>query len=199
MFERRKLPTSLLRAAAIVAGAVILAPVCAFADPVTFTVTAGPTPVLIEGGAPGTFVLTVQNISPLPIKFVSIDRAITAHGGLDSSDTLAGLPAITADACIPLVIASGNECTITFSVKPVGNGPPETEVPVDFGLTQVEFTVGTSTGTTRSALADFRVEDVPAVPEPATLTLFAAGALCLTAWMWLGRSRRDSQIDFKRS
>jgi hypothetical protein len=63
-------------------------------------------------------------------------------------------------------------------------------MPVDFGLTQVEFTVNalTPTETSKSALADFRVEDVP-VPEPATLTLLATGALCLTA---LVRRRRRS-------
>jgi hypothetical protein len=73
MFGRGKFVTSLLRAAALVAGAVILAPFCTFADSapapaaITFTVTPGPTPLLIEGGAPGVFDLTVENISPVPI------------------------------------------------------------------------------------------------------------------------------------
>jgi PEP-CTERM motif len=124
---------------------------------------------------------------------VSINASITARGGLDSSDTLDGVPGVTADACRPaigpIVLANGDECTITFAVKPVGNGPPETEVPVDFGLTQVEFTVGTVTS--RSALADFRVADVP-VPEPATLTLFATGAFCLTALVRIRRGNRET-------
>jgi hypothetical protein len=199
MLEPGKLATSLLRAAAIVAGAVILTPFCAFPDPITFTVTAGPTPVLVEGGAAGTFVLTVQNISTAPIKVVSVGAAITARGGLDTSDTLAALPTITKDACSSMILASSAECTITYSAKPVGNGPPETEVPVDFGLTQVEFTVGTIPApplipveTKRSALADFRVEDVPAVPEPATLTLFGVGAFLLTALMRPRRRDRGS-------
>lgn len=209
MFERKKLVTSLLRAAAMAAGAVILAPFGTFADSapapavITFTVTSGATPLLFEGGAAGVFDLTVQNISPVPITVFSFTAAITARGGLDSSDTIAGLPVITADACgippkVPIVLANGDECTITFAVKPVGNGPPETEVPVDFGLTQVEFTVTTIPApplapikTSRSALADFRVEDVP-VPEPATLTLFATGALCLTALVRLRRGNRET-------
>ena len=209
MFGRGKFVTSLLRAAALVAGAVILAPFCTFADSapapaaITFTVTPGPTPLLIEGGAPGVFDLTVQNIGPVPINVFSFTAAITARGGLDSSDTLAGLPVITADACgippkVPIVLANGDECTITFAVKPVGNGPPETEVPVDFGLTQVEFTVTTIPApplapikTSRSALADFRVEDVP-VPEPTTLVLIATGTLCLTALARLRRGNRET-------
>jgi hypothetical protein len=178
---------------------VIFAPFFAFADSllapaaIPFTVTPGAAPLLFEGGAAGNFVLTVENISPVPIVVRSLTVAITARGGLDSSDTLAGLPVTTKNDCglipaPPKFLAIGGECTITFAVKPVGNGPPETEVPVDFGLTQVEFTVSalTPTETSRSALADFRVEDVP-VPEPATLTLFATGALCLTALVRLRR------------
>ena len=71
MFERGKLVTSLLRAAAIVAGAVILTPFSTFADSapapaaITFTVTSGATPLLVEGGAAGVFVLTVENIGPV--------------------------------------------------------------------------------------------------------------------------------------
>jgi PEP-CTERM motif len=208
MFGRGKLVTSSVRAAALVAGAVIFAPFFAFADPllapaaITFTVTPGATPLLFEGGAAGVFVLTVENISPVPIQAVSINRVITALGGLDSSDTLAEAPSVTADACRPatgpIVLANGDKCTITFAVKPVGNGPPETEVPVDFGLTQVEFTVGTipappliPTVTSRSALADFRVEDVP-VPEPATLFLLATGALCLTTFARLRRGNVET-------
>jgi hypothetical protein len=204
MFERGKLVTSLLRAAAMVAGAVILAPFCTFADSapapaaIPFTVTAGATPLLFEGGAAGVFVLTVENISPVPIVVRSLNSGITALGGLDHSDTLAALPVNTKNDCgllpaPPKVLAVGGECTITFAVKPVGNGPPETEVPVNFGLTQVEFTVSALTPMekSRSALADFRVEDVP-VPEPATLTLFATGALYLTGLVRLRRGNRET-------
>jgi len=203
MFGRGKFVTSLLRAAALVAGAVILAPFCTFADSalvpaaIPFTVTPGATPLLFEGGAAGIFVLTVENISPVPIVVRSLTVAITARGGLDSSDTLAGVPVATKNDCgltpaPPKVLAVGGECTITFAVKPVGNGP-ETEVPVDFGLTQVEFTVSalTPTETSRSGLADFRVEDVP-VPEPATLILFATGALSLTVLVRLRRDNRET-------
>ena len=177
MFGRGKLVTSSLRTAALVAGAVILAPFCTFADAalapaaIPFTVTPGATPLLFEGGAAGIFVLTVENISPVPIVVRSLTVAITALGSLDSSHTLAGVPVATKNDCgllpaPPKVLAVGGECTITFAVKPVGNGP-ETEVPVDFGLTQVEFTVSalTPTETSRSALADFRVEDVPPFPS----------------------------------
>ena len=101
MFGRGKLVTSSVRAAALVAGAVILAPFCTFADSalapaaIPFTVTAGPTPLLFEGGAADVFVLTVENISPVGIVVRSLTVAITALGGLDSSDTLAGVPVAT--------------------------------------------------------------------------------------------------------
>jgi hypothetical protein len=71
MFGRGKLVTSSVRAAAIVAGAIIFVPFFAFADSllapaaIIFTVTPGATPLLFEGGAAGVFVLTVENISPV--------------------------------------------------------------------------------------------------------------------------------------
>jgi hypothetical protein len=206
MFERGKLVTSLFRAAALVAGAVILTPFCAFADSVpvpaaiNFTVTSGATTPLFEGGAVGVFVLTVENISPAPIVVKNLDVSFIAFGGLDpSSDKIAGLPVRTADNCIvlkaPKVLLDGQACTFTFNVTSVGNEPPENS---DFGLTQFEFMVGAipappliPTVTSRSALADFRVEDVP-VPEPATLTLFAIGAFCLTALVRIRRGNRET-------
>ena len=81
MFGRGKLVTSSLRTAALVAGAVILAPFCTFADAalapaaIPFTVTPGATPLLFEGGAAGIFVLTVENISPVPIVVRSLTVA----------------------------------------------------------------------------------------------------------------------------
>jgi hypothetical protein len=68
VFERVKLVASLVRVAAIAAGAVIFAPFCVFADavpalPNQISVTPGAAQLLMEGGEGFAFTLTVRNIS----------------------------------------------------------------------------------------------------------------------------------------
>jgi hypothetical protein len=147
MFERGKLVTSLLCAAALVAGAVILTPFGTFADSapapaaITFTVTPGATPLLFEGGAAGVVVLTVENISPVPIQVVGVNAEITARGGLDSSDTLAGVPRATADTCRPakgpIVLSNGDECWLGRGQAPYSLGSAYLFLPVSFGSASI--------------------------------------------------------------
>jgi hypothetical protein len=96
MIARGKLVTSSVRAAAFVAGAVILLPFLAFADSVPAIpdqISLAPfTPplILVEGGKAADFVLTVQNISKpknlIGIKNVSVVAVLT--DGTDKSDTI---------------------------------------------------------------------------------------------------------------
>jgi hypothetical protein len=100
MLERGKLVTS-FRAAAIVAGVVILAPFCTFADSVPtalenqIELSAAANPLtFVEGGKAKDFILTVKNISnpaqKIGIKSINITAILT--DGTDRSDTILPLP-----------------------------------------------------------------------------------------------------------
>src|SRR5215469_17409751 len=97
MFARRKLATSLLRPAAVVAVAVILTPFCTFGDSVPTAIEsqielcASANPLtFVEGGKAQKFILTLKNISK-PAQKIGI-KSITITDGTDKSDTILPLP-----------------------------------------------------------------------------------------------------------
>jgi hypothetical protein len=184
------LVTSSVRAAAFVAGAVIFAPFFAFADslpaiPPQITVTSGAAQLLMEGGGGFAFTLTVTNTSNQPIGITSAAVVFVKFDGPDPTDRLMAI-AQTKTTCPKNGLASNNNCTFTFDVTPVGTQGEEN---LDFGTTTAMFTVTPNRGPAVSANKDFLVRDDHAstTPEPATLTLFGAGALGLAA---LARLRR---------
>jgi len=207
MLEPGKLVTSLLRAAAIVAGTVILTPFCTFADSIPAAIesqielSASANPLtFVEGGKAQKITLTVKNNSKpaqkIGIKSITITDILT--DGTDKSDTILPLPDATTDCpdTAAMGLAGGKTCKFTFSVKPCPDpvmfgscADKDKKENLDSGETTVRFSVATTLG--RPGIYDevFIVNDkgFPVVPEPATLTLFAAGALYLTA---LVRPRR---------
>lgn len=195
MCERGKLVTSWVRVAATVAGTVILLPFCAFADsapaiPDQISLTPSTEPlILVEGGKAGVFVLTVENISKprnlIGIKNVSVVAVLM--DGTDKSDTIVlPIPQPVSTCPKTITLAFGQKCTVTYTFTPVGIGPKEN---LDSGITSVRFRADPTLGLMVFSDTEITVNDVgfSATPEPATLTLFATGALCLTALVCLRR------------
>jgi len=185
MFERGKLVTSWVRAAATVAGAVILVTFCAFADsvpaiPDQISLTPSTEPLtLVEGGKAGVFVLTVENISKpkelIGIKNVSVVEVLM--DGTDKSDTIIlPIPQPVSTCPKTVTLAFGQKCTVTYTFTPVGIGPREN---LDSGITSVRFRADPTLGPMVFSDTEITVNDVgfSATPEPATLTLLATGAL----------------------
>ena len=206
MFARGRSVTSSVRAAAMVAGAVILAPFCALADsapaiPKQIAVDPGPPLTFVEGGKAQDFVITVKNISPLMQDIGLKDVVITAilADGTDAKDTLQPIKETKTD-CLAKKLAFGKTCTFTLATTPVKDGPPAEEKKKgdpDSGVTSVEFSVPASLGPPVSTTVDFTVNDVgfpPPAPEPATLSLLAAGALGLAAWASLRRGNTNCRV-----
>ena len=200
MFERGKLVTSWVRAAATVAGAVILVPLYAFADsvpaiPDQISLTPSTEPlILVEGGKAGVFVLTVENISKpknlIGIKNVSVVAVLM--DGTDKSDTIVlPIPQPVSTCPKTITLAFGQKCTVTYTFTPVANGPKEN---LDSGITSVRFRADPTLGPMVFNDTEITVNDVgfSATPEPATLILFATGALCLTALARLRRGNRET-------
>jgi hypothetical protein len=204
MFERGKLVPSLLRAAVFVAGAVILAPFFAFADslpaiPDQISLAPSTPPlILVEGGKAADFVLTVQNISKpknlIGIKNVSVVAVL--QDGTDKSDTIVVPIALPVSTCPKAItLAFGDKCTVTFTFTPVAIGPPDKDKEnLDSGITSVRFRADPTLGPMVFNDTEITVNDVgfSATPEPASLILFAAGALCLTALTRLRRGNRET-------
>jgi hypothetical protein len=202
MFERGKLVTSSVRAAAIVAGAVIFVPFFAFADslpaiPDQISLAPSTPPlILVEGGKAADFVLTVQNISKpknlIGIKNVSVVAVLM--DGTDKSDTILPIPQPVSTCPKTITLAFGQKCTVTYTFTPVANGPKEN---LDSGITSVRFRADPTLGPMVFNDTEITVNDVgfSATPEPATLVLFSTGALCLTA---LARLRRRASANHLR-
>jgi hypothetical protein len=210
MFERGKLVTSLVvRAAATIAGAAILTPFCAFGDsvpaiPDQISVTPGEPLTFVEGGKAQPFILTIMNISKpnetIGIKGVTITDILA--DGTDKADTIKPIPPPTTNC--PRTAAKGltfgAKCTFMFAVTPVADGPATEEMKKgdpDSGVTSVRLSVAATLGPPVSTTVDFTVNDVgfpPAVPEPATLTLLATGALGLAAQ---GRRKTTKESDLR--
>ena len=211
MLEPGKLAASLLRLSAVVAEAVILAPFYTFADSIPaaalkdqIELSANANPLIfVEGGKAQKFILTVKNISDpaqkIGIKSIDITDILT--DGTDRSDTILPLPKPTTDcpATAAAGLAGGKKCIFTYSVKPCPDpvmfgscADKDKKENLDSGETTVRFSVAATLGPTVNSDEVFIVNDkgFPVVPEPATLTLFAAGALCLTP---LVRPRRRNQ------
>jgi hypothetical protein len=204
MIARGRSVTSSVRAAAMVAGAVFLAPCWALADsapaiPKQIAVDPGPPLTFGEGGEAQTFIITVKNISPLMQDIGVKDVMITAilADGTDAKDTLKSIKETNTD-CLAKKLAFGKTCTFTFAITPVKDGPASEEKKKgdpDSGVTSVEFTVPASLGPAVSTTVDFTVNDVgfpPPAPEPATLSLLAAGALGLAALAGLRRGEPNT-------
>jgi hypothetical protein len=207
MIALRNLVATWVRSATAVLGTVVFAPFLVFADsiPVTpeqISVTPQPTlPTFQEVGKAGAmpFVLTVKNISKTQTIGVKASNPISAVivsnveiGHVDRSDTLVPPSAFSSTTCIkpnglPVLLAPGRTCTFTYLLTPVA-GPPcpdKNEEPCDSGATTIKFTVNPSLGPSVSTEPTFIVEDVPKTAEPASLILFAFGALGLAGCKWL--------------
>ncbi len=205
MFARKSV-TSSARAAAMVAGALMLAPCCMFADsasaiPDQISVSPGPPLTFVEGGNAQEFVITVKNISPL-MQDIGVKDVVIAEilaDGTDSKDTLKSIKETKTD-CLAKKLAFGKTCTFKFLVTPVKDGPPSEEKKKgdpDSGVTSVKFDVPASLGPSVSTTVDFTVNDVgfpPPAPEPATFTLLAVGALGLAAWVRLCRGDPKTRV-----
>jgi hypothetical protein len=179
---------------------VILLPFCAFADsapaiPDQISLTPSTEPlILVEGGKAGVFVLTVENISKpknlIGIKNVSVVAVLM--DGTDKSDTIVlPIPQPVSTCPKTITLAFGQKRTVTYTFTPVGIGPKEN---LDSGITSVRFRADPTLGPMVFSDTEITVNDVgfSATPEPATLTLFATGALCLTASVWLCRRNRET-------
>jgi hypothetical protein len=200
MFEREKLAPSMLRTAAMVAGAAILAPFCAFADSVPqISLTPASEPlILVEGGNVGVFILTVENVSKprelIGIKNVSVVAVLM--DGTDKSDTII-LPIAQPVSTCPkaITLAFGNKCTVTFTFTTVAIGPPTKDKEnLDSGITSVRFRADPTLGPMAFNDTEILVNDVgfSAIPEPATWTLFTTGVLGLAALEMLRRGKRKT-------
>jgi hypothetical protein len=195
MCERRKLATSILRAAPIVAGALLLVSACAFADlvpaiPDQISLNPSTEPlVLIEGGKGADFVLTVKNISKpaqlIGIKNVSVVAVL--KDGTDKSDAIVlPIPQPVSTCPKTITLAFGEKCTVTFTFTPVATDSKEN---LDSGITTVRFRADPTLGPMVFSDTEITVNDVgfSATPEPATLILLGAGAVCLAALLLLRR------------
>jgi len=198
VFERVKLVASLVRVAAIAAGAVIFAPFCVFADavpalPNQISVTPGAAQLLMEGGEGFAFTLTVRNISNQAIGITGAAVAFVKFDGPDPSDRLLAILQ-TNTTCPKNNLPSNNNCMFTFDVTPVASGPEKENL--DFGITIAMFTVTPNRGPAVSANKDFLVRDDHAstTPEPATLTLFAFGVLGLAGLAQTRRKKTAGQF-----
>jgi hypothetical protein len=140
----------------------------------------------MEGGGGFAFTLTVRNISNQAIRIMAAAVAFVKFDGPDSTDRLLAILQ-TNTTCPKNSLPNNNNCTFTFDVTPVGSGPEKESL--DFGITTAMFTVTKNRGPAVSANKDFLVRDDNAstTPEPATLTLFAFGALGLAE---LAQTRR---------
>jgi hypothetical protein len=206
MFVQRNLVTTWVRSATAALGTVAFAPFLGFADsipviPEQISVTPQPIlPAFQEVGEAGAmpFVLTVKNISKTqtigvkasnPISAVIVSQVEIGH--VDRSDTLVPPSTFSSTTCIkpnglPVLLAPGRTCTFTYRLTPVA-GPPcpdKNEEPCDSGATTIKFTVNPSLGPSVSTEPTFIVEDVPKTAEPASLILFAFGALGLAGCKW---------------
>jgi len=209
MLERGKLVTS-FRAAAIVAGLVILAPFCTFADSVPtalenqIELSAAANPLtFVEGGKAKDFILTVKNISnpAQKIGITSINITAILTDGTDRSDTILPLPkpSTNCPATAANGLSKGQKCTFTYSVTPCpdplmfGSCADKMEN-LDSGETTVRFSVAVTLGPPVNYDEVFIVNDkgFPVVPEPATLPLTATGLLGLAALVRLRRGNRES-------
>jgi hypothetical protein len=209
MFGHWKLFPSLLRAAAMFAGAAILTPFCAFADstpavPAQISVNGqANVPIFDEVGNAGAipYVVTVQNISatqtigfktPVAISTLIVSKVEIGH--VDPSDTVVPPGGYASTTCIKangnsVLLNPGNQCTFTYLIAPVGGEtcPSKNEKPCDSGATTIRFTVNPSLGPSVFTEPTFVVNDVP-VPEPGPLTLFTTGALGLAGLVRLCRA-----------
>jgi len=203
MPERGKLVITLVRAVAIVAGTVSLTHFYAFADSVLVAIesqielSASANPLtFVEGGKAQKFILTVKNISK-PAQKIGI-KSITITDGTDKSDTILPLPNPSTDCpdTAAMGLPGGKTCKFTDSVTPCPDpvmfgSCADKKENLDSGETTVRFSVATTLG--RPGIYDevFIVNDkgFPAVPDPATSTLFAVGMLCLIALVRLGRTQ----------
>jgi len=150
--------------------------------------------ILVEGAKAGVFVLTVEHISKpknlIGIKNVSVVAVLM--DGTDKSDTIVlPIPQPVSTCPKTITLAFGQKCTVTYTFTPVGIGPKEN---LDSGITSVRFRADPTLGPMVFSDTEITVNDVgfSATPEPATLTLFATGALCLTALVWLCRGNRET-------
>jgi PEP-CTERM motif len=193
MFQRGKLVTSSVRAAAIAAGAVILAPFLAFADSVP--ILPDPPPIVLTPGAPlnltegpaiTPFTVMVMNTTT---NLITLDGIAIHVPNIDLSDKL--FVTRVGDNCPIAGLPGGAVCTIDFNVTTSNDG--DSGELVDIGSAMVVFTLTTGAGKAVSPAVKFTVTDVPkATPEPATLTLFAAGALGLAVLGRLHRGKRKT-------
>jgi len=209
MFVLRNSVTTWIRSATAALG--VFAPFLGFADSIPVTpeqISVTPQPILPafqEVGTAGAmpFVLTVKNISKThtigvkasnPISAVIVSQVEIGH--VDRSDTLVPPSAFSSTSCIkpnglPVLLAPGGTCTFTYLLAPVA-GPPcpdKNEEPCDSGATTIKFTINPSLGPSVSTEPTFIVEDVPKTAEPASLILFAFGALGLAGSKWF-RTRK---------
>ena len=86
----------------------------------------------------------------------------------------------------PRTTRARGDVPFTYLLAPVA-GPPcpdKNEEPCDSGATTIKFTVNPSLGPSVSTEPTFIVGDVPKTAEPASLILFAFGALELAGCKW---------------
>jgi hypothetical protein len=175
MYERGKLVKLSVRAAAMVAGAVIFAP-CAFAD--SFPTLPGPTPIVLTPGAPldliegpATTLFTVM-VTNTTTNLITLDGIAIDVPNTDLSDKL--FVTRLRDNCPKAGLRGGALCTIFFNVTTSNDG--DSGELVDSGSAKVVFTLTTSAGKAVSPPVTFTVKDVPkATPEPSSFSLILLG------------------------
>ena len=210
MFERGRLVSSLLCTAAMVAGSAILIPFYSFADsvpiPTHVDLSPGPLPTLFDNGVPGVFVLTVKNPFDSTIMITSKCNTIpnpcvtfgpfVEVGFPDAKDRVVAMPLKSTTCFKPtgqaIPLAPGMPCTFTFDPTPSKGPDPDDLTP---GATTATFSISANRGKPGTMSPTFTVLDVPAgVPEPATLSLFATGALGLAALVRHGLLESNSLL-----
>jgi hypothetical protein len=119
------------------------------------------------------------------IKNVSVVAVL--KDGTDKSDTIVlPIPQPVSTCPKTITLAFGEKCTVTFTFTPV---TPDSKENLDSGITSVRFRADPTLGPMVFSDTEITVNDVgfSATPEPATLILFGAGAVCLTALLLLRR------------